>query len=215
MVIAGTGTSQQFIQDSRFKTAGWLSIFGGILICPALIIVVLVPIGIDVVTLSVSCTTIIKRRLYWKRGKEVNNHGEGGKMYKKIYLGLAIAVVFSVFMLVSSVICFAQGQGQGGGRGEMPAWLNAGEDMPKQFIEAEDANKDGKVSKDEFSGPDTFFEGWDKNGDGFIELSEAPTAESMQAMMGGRGGGEGGAQGGTPPGGGAPGGGAGNAPQGN
>ena len=38
MVIASTVTSQQSIQDSRFKTAGWFSIFGGILIYPALII---------------------------------------------------------------------------------------------------------------------------------------------------------------------------------
>ena len=38
MVIASTGTSQRSIQDSRFTTAGWFSIFGGILIYPALII---------------------------------------------------------------------------------------------------------------------------------------------------------------------------------
>jgi hypothetical protein len=147
-----------------------------------------------------------------KGRNNLTNHHKGGKMYKKIYLGLAIAAVFSVFMLVSSGSCFAQGQGQEQGRGQGPTWMSAGDDMPKAFIEAEDADKDGKVSKDEFGGPDNMFEAWDKNTDGFIELSEAPTAESMQGMMGGRGG-QGGGQGGGP--GGAPGGEAGNAPAGN
>jgi hypothetical protein len=123
-------------------------------------------------------------------------------MHKKIYLVLTIAAFFSVFMLVSSGSCFAQ---------EAPTWVNAGDDMPKLFIEAEDADKDGKVSKDEFGGHDTLFEAHDTNKDGFIELSEAPTAESLQAAMGGQGGG----QGGAPPEGGAPGGQPGSAPQGN
>lgn len=135
-------------------------------------------------------------------------------MHKKIYLVLAIAAFFSVFMLVSGGSCFAQEQGQEQGRGQGPAWMGAGDDMPKAFIEAEDADKDGKVSKEEFGGPDTMFDGLDKNTDGYIELSEAPTAESMQGMMGGRGG-EGGAPGGAPPQGGAPGGNAGSPPAGN
>jgi hypothetical protein len=119
-------------------------------------------------------------------------------MHKKIYLGLAIAALFSVFIIASSGSCLAQEQGRGGG----PTWMSAGDDMPKAFIEAEDKDKDGKVSKDEFGGPDTLFEGWDKNTDGFIELDEAPTADSLQGMMGGRGG-QGG-EGGAPPEGGAP-----------
>lgn len=113
-------------------------------------------------------------------------------MHRKIYLGLAIVAFCTVFMLVSSGSCLAQEQG----RGQGPTWMNAGDDMPKAFIEAEDKDKDGKVSKDEFGGPDTLFESWDKNTDGFIELSEAPTAESLQGMMGGRGG-QGGAPGGA------------------
>ena len=68
----------------------------------------------------------------------------------------------------------------GGGR---PAWMSAtGDEMPKAFIKAEDGNGDGKVSKDEFGGPDTLFEEWDKNTDGFIDLSEAPTPEMMEGM---------------------------------
>lgn len=67
---------------------------------------------------------------------------------------LAVAALFSVFMLVSGGSCFAQGQEPG----QEPAWVSAGDDMPKAFIEAEDADKDGKVSKDEFGGHDTLFE---------------------------------------------------------
>ena len=54
------------------------------------------------------------------------------------------------------------------------------------------SNGDGKVSKDEFGGPDTLFEEWDKNTDGFIDLSEAPTQKMMEGM---------GPPGGAPPGG--------------
>lgn len=88
-------------------------------------------------------------------------------MQKKVYLGLVCAVFFLVSVLIGSGICLAQGP---------PAWMSASEEeMPKEFIKAEDADGDGKVSKDEFKGPDTMFDGWDKNKDGFIELSEAPT----------------------------------------
>jgi hypothetical protein len=139
--------------------------------------------------------------------KKLTTQNEGGKMYKKIYLGLAVAAFFSVFMLISSGSCFAQGQA--------PAWVSAGDDMPKAFIEAEDGDKDGKVSKEEFGGHDTLFEAMDRNEDGFVELSEAPTAETLQEMMGGLGG-QGGAPGGAPPEGGAPPGGQpGSAPPGN
>ena len=116
-------------------------------------------------------------------------------MQKKVFLCLAGVFFISVFMLVFCGSGFAQG----------PPWMSATDDMPAAFIKAEDGNGDGKVSKDEFGGPDTLFDAWDKNQDGFIELSEAPTAESMQGMMGGRGG-QGGAPGGTPPEGGARGG---------
>jgi hypothetical protein len=87
------------------------------------------------------------------------------------------AVWFSLFMLFFCGVSFAQG----------PAWMNAAEDMPGAFIKDEDGNGDGKVAKDEFGGPDTLFEQWDKNQDGFIELSEAPTPEAIRDM-GGRGG---------------------------
>lgn len=43
------------------------------------------------------------------------------------------------------------------------------------FIERADRNSDGKVSKDEFRGPDNHFDHLDKNSDGFITADEAPT----------------------------------------
>ena len=45
---------------------------------------------------------------------------------------------------------------------------------PKQFIAQFDKNQDGKVSKDEFPGPDDHFTRLDKNNDGFIDESEVP-----------------------------------------
>lgn len=42
------------------------------------------------------------------------------------------------------------------------------------FMEREDQNGDGKVSKDEFGGPASHFHRFDKNDDGFITADEAP-----------------------------------------
>ncbi len=69
----------------------------------------------------------------------------------------------------------------GGMMGGMPEWLNASaEDMPKQFMEYEDQDGDGKVTADEFGGPAEHFTAYDKNADGVIELSEAPTPDTLQ-----------------------------------
>ena len=82
---------------------------------------------------------------------------------------IVAASVLSVFVLVYGVSSFAQ-----------PPWFNnSAEDMPKAFMEHEDANGDGKVTIDEFKGPDDEFHFWDKNGDGIIELSEAPTPDNL------------------------------------
>ncbi len=55
------------------------------------------------------------------------------------------------------------------------------------FIDRWDKNDDGKVSKEEFDGPDDCFTNFDKNGDGSIETSEAPTGPPPRS--GGPGGG--------------------------
>ena len=68
---------------------------------------------------------------------------------------------------------------------EQPAWMNGSdEDMPTLFIQSEDADGDGRVSRDEFKGPDNEFEQLDSNSDGYIELSEAPTPSTMPDGMG-------------------------------
>ena len=38
-----------------------------------------------------------------------------------------------------------------------------------------DKDKDGKVTKEEFTGPDNVFDQFDRNGDGAIMEDEAPT----------------------------------------
>lgn len=111
-------------------------------------------------------------------------------MQRKVFLCLTGGVLISAAMLVFCGSGFAQG----------PAWMSATDDMPAAFLKAEDGNGDGKVSKDEFGGPDAMFDGWDKNQDGFIELSEAPTPDVIQEM----GAPGGGAPGGPAPDGGAP-----------
>ncbi len=119
-------------------------------------------------------------------------------MQKKIFLCTAGIFFISVSMLGFSGSGFAQGQG--------PSWMSATDDMPAAFIKAEDGNGDGKVSKDEFGGPDTMFDGWDKDQNGFIELSEAPTPDMIKDMGAPPGGAPAGAApgGGTPPEGGMP-----------
>ena len=44
-----------------------------------------------------------------------------------------------------------------------------------RFVEREDTNRDGRVSRSEFKGPVHHFDHFDKNRDGFISADEAPT----------------------------------------
>jgi hypothetical protein len=48
------------------------------------------------------------------------------------------------------------------------------------FIEHEDRNGDGKVSRSEFGGPSAHFDQFDKNGDGYISAAEAPTGSPRE-----------------------------------
>jgi len=70
----------------------------------------------------------------------------------------------------------AQGHGVRAGHGA----------MAQGWFERRDANKDGKITKDEFPGPDEAFARLDANGDGAITPEELPAAGGR---MGGRGGG--------------------------
>jgi hypothetical protein len=111
-------------------------------------------------------------------------------MHKKFYLGLAVAALFSIFIIVSGGICLAQGSGGGEGQVE---WMNAeeGEAMAKAFIAFEDKNDDKVVTQDEFGGPDSMFKTFDKDENASIDITEAPkTKQEVTDAMGSMGGGE-------------------------
>ena len=54
----------------------------------------------------------------------------------------------------------------------VPSCFSASEKA--NFIQNFDKDNDGKVSKEEFAGPEKAFNNFDKNQDGFIDESEAP-----------------------------------------
>lgn len=82
-------------------------------------------------------------------------------------LGLVVLSALVMFFATSSFAQQMQQGEQGEGRiGDQPG---AG-----GFIERFDADKDGKVSKDEFPRAD-MFDQFDADGDGFIDEDEAPT----------------------------------------
>ncbi|WED24172.1 hypothetical protein L3Q72_14905 [Vibrio sp. JC009] len=85
-------------------------------------------------------------------------------MEKKLFIAAALPI------LISNAVNAAPG----------PAWASA-DDIPAAFMAAEDANGDGKVTQSEFKGPAKDFSMFDKNGDGVIELSEAPTQAPGQS----------------------------------
>ena len=53
------------------------------------------------------------------------------------------------------------------------------------FIQRFDKNNDGKVSKEEFTGPDEVFNNYDKNQDGYIDKSEASKGLPPRMRKGG------------------------------
>lgn len=111
-------------------------------------------------------------------------------MNKKLFFRPVYVIMISVLVLTFSGTGFAQQQPPEGEM-QMPAWMSAPDGPEKQeaFIKGEDANGDGKVARDEFKGPDMMWNRWDKNEDGFIELSEAPDkTPDFSAIMGAGGG---------------------------
>ena len=78
----------------------------------------------------------------------------------KVKTYLVVSFLVSIF-LIFSISIFAQD--------------NAPADVSRGFINHWDKNNDGTVSKDEFGGPDEHFSTFDKDGNGSIDSTEAPT----------------------------------------
>jgi len=66
----------------------------------------------------------------------------------------------------------AGGDAAGGGRGGSPA--NRRRDEMRKRLLAMDVDKDGKVSREEWKGPEQAFDRFDRNKDGFIDKADAP-----------------------------------------
>jgi hypothetical protein len=87
---------------------------------------------------------------------------------------LMVAVAAGIPMMLSSINTLHAAP-------PMPEWMNA-DDVASAFMQAEDRNGDGKVSQSEFKGPEKDFRSLDKNSDGVIEQSEAPTKATLAKM---------------------------------
>ena len=90
---------------------------------------------------------------------------------------VSLGILVSVLMIISSAYVFAQDKGGDPQMqsGRAPQGMIG--DQPGRgggFMGMFDKDKDGKVTKKEFPGPDNIFDQFDKNGDGAIDESEAP-----------------------------------------
>lgn len=113
------------------------------------------------------------------------------KTTRKLTLAATAAGIIAISM-VSPV--WAQGPGGGRGQGQ---GQRGGMD-PAQMFERSDANKDGKITKEEFQGPDFVFDRMDANSDGSITKEEAENmrrdrqrpegGDAPEAREGGQGG---------------------------
>ncbi len=76
----------------------------------------------------------------------------------------------------------SQGTVPGANFGGPPQPQGPGQQLAKPLLDSLDANKDGKVSEDEFAtGMKKHFAEWDRNKNGFLDQREM--AEGMQKLM--------------------------------
>lgn len=78
-------------------------------------------------------------------------------------------IISALFMLITVMLY----------SGDLSKMTDSEKEIAQSFLDREDANGDGKVSKEEFKGPEADFSEFDLNNDGMIELSEAPRDEKM------------------------------------
>ena len=86
----------------------------------------------------------------------------GEKMKSSAIFQVGMAIIVSILM-ITLVACSTTQTGPG--------------KKENGFIEKFDRDKDGKVAKDEFSGPAHVFDRFDQNKDGVIDASEAPEGQ--------------------------------------
>jgi hypothetical protein len=81
-----------------------------------------------------------------------------------------LILVTGLFAVVSfSSVSFAQ-----------PPWFGApADEMPKAFMAHEDGNGDGKVTPEEYKGPENHWAFFDKNKDGFLTIDEAARPDNI------------------------------------
>ncbi len=93
---------------------------------------------------------------------------------------IGITMVISLIVAVAVIGCTDEAAGVRDGRGGGVGVPGHGLD---HMFADHDANKDGKISKDEFPGPDEIFDRIDGDDDGFISEAEAETAAAAGERM--------------------------------
>lgn len=114
--------------------------------------------------------TFFKCRIYSLSMSLIKNVGE---FFMRLLYEKNVFVLFSVLLFIAAMLYGF----------DQPRWISDTENMAQAFMDEEDTNGDGIVTKEEFKGPEDQFASFDKNGDGIIELSEAP--ESKADLMNG------------------------------
>ncbi len=104
------------------------------------------------------------------------NRHKTGNRWVKSGPGIAWCILLAAILLIVPAMGFAADDS------------DSDKMSPEERFEADDADGDGRVSEDEFSGPSEHFSDIDRDGDGYIDSDEAPQGQ-RGGGRGGRGGG--------------------------